>query len=77
MRITKDDARLLSAAMYDAKFDFVKDLRKEQAINIITELKCLENSLAENSFDKRRQGRKSQNDFSDVLKRYKYKKCKQ
>jgi hypothetical protein len=76
MRITKDDARLLAAAMYDAKFDFVKDYRKEQANMIIAELNCLENSLFENSFDKRRQGRTSQNDFSDVLKRYKYKKCR-
>ena len=76
MRITKEDARLLAAAMYDAKFDFVKEFRKEQAISIITELRCLENALAENSIDKRRQGRRSQNDFTDVLKRYKYKKCK-
>jgi hypothetical protein len=76
MRITKDDARLLAAAMYDAKFDFVKDLTKEKANTVIYELKCLEDHLKLNSIDKRRQGRKSQNDFSDLLKRYKHKICK-
>jgi hypothetical protein len=76
MRITKDDARLLQAAMIDAKYDFVKNLTKEKALTVITELQCLENQLQKNSIDKRRTSRKSANDFNDLLNRYKFRLCK-
>lgn len=76
MRITKDDARLLHAAIYDAKYDLVKNLTKEKALTVITELQCLENELRKNMIDRRRKGRKSADTFNDLLTRYKFKLCK-
>jgi hypothetical protein len=76
MRITKDDARLLHAAIIDVKYDFVKNLTKEKALTVITELQCLENELRKNMIDRRRKGRKSANTFNDLLTRYKFRSCK-
>ena len=67
MRITKDDARLLHSAIYDAKYDLVKNLTKEKALTVITELQCLENELRKNMIDRRRKGRKSADTFNDLL----------
>lgn len=76
MRITKDEARILFAALDEAKFDLVSNLEKEKANLIIKELQILQAFLITNGVDNRRNGRKSHDSFSDLLTRYKFKNGK-
>lgn len=72
MNITKDEAAILCQALHIAKWDivsncyadenFIKDLRQN--------LNLLEKKLSDKSEDKRRSGRTSLNDFSDILTRF-------
>jgi hypothetical protein len=68
MKLTKDECRLLSAILDDGKFDFVQSSRKIPN-GTFEVLQKLELKLDEASRDKRREGRTSQNDFSDLIKR--------
>lgn len=76
MKLTKDECILLANAVVEYKYD-LNDTFKNSSFNsngeVISALTKLEGKLFEFGQDKRRQGRTSQNDFSDVVKRY----CKQ
>jgi hypothetical protein len=65
MKLTKDESRILSAALQFAKFEF-----NHLPIGGFDKLTELENRLEEFGKDQRRKGRKSQDDWSDLLKRY-------
>lgn len=71
MMITKDEAIILAEALSDFKYEcsryFPDKHEKSQAIEKLT---TLQHYLERNGVDKRRQGRTSMNDFSDVIKRY-------
>jgi hypothetical protein len=71
MRITKDEALILAAALDDYKFDFLELLPdKPQRLKAMQVLESLQTRLVRNGKDKRRQGRSSMNSFTDVLRRY-------
>jgi|LakMenEpi03Aug12_release.lakeMendotaPanAssembly.Ray.scaffolds.fasta_scaffold2564853_2 hypothetical protein len=76
MIITKDEARILFAALDIAKYDLVSNLEKGKANLIIKELQILQAFLITNGVDNRRNGRKSHDRFSDLLTRYKFKNGK-
>jgi hypothetical protein len=69
MKLSKDEARILAEAVRQQKYEMVKDAFKK-APAIFKALKQLEDRLEEFGKDKRRQGRTSQNDWSDCLERY-------
>jgi glycyl-tRNA synthetase beta subunit len=66
MKITKDEARILAAALEDAKYIMTND----RNLALINKLDQLQNKLEDFGKDKRRTGRTSQDDFTDCLKRY-------
>jgi hypothetical protein len=68
MKLTKDECRLLGVILDEGKFDFVQSLRKIPN-GTFEVLRKLELKLDEASRDKRREGRTSQNDFMDLIKR--------
>lgn len=70
MNITKDEARILAEALSEDKYAMVDKMPKEVSTKVFDALEDLENRLTEFGQDKRRNGRTSQNDFSDLLKRY-------
>lgn len=72
MRITKDEATILAHALSQSKYEYVDriGITKEEDLKIIKELNELQSRLEILSKDQRRTGRKSQDSFSDVLKRY-------
>ena len=71
MNISKDEARILAAVLEDGKYNICNDFPyKDQSKQVFTALSNLQVSLEKFGNDKRRNGRKSQNDFSDLLKRY-------
>jgi len=67
MRLTKDEMTILSAAISAYKYE-LNDERNDKKLFI--KLKLLEEKLAENGKDQRRIGRTSQNDWTDILKRF-------
>jgi hypothetical protein len=72
MNITKDEARLLAAAIEYSKFDLNDALEwnsKEEAQSGIELFNNLEAKLEKIGDDKRRYGRKSRNSFKDLVKR--------
>ena len=70
MKITKDEARLLSEALHESKYDLVSTLyKKEDKIEAITAIEFLEKKLKHFGQDNRRTGRTSLNDYTDLLKR--------
>jgi hypothetical protein len=72
MQITKDEARILSAALERSKYDLMNIISrsKEESIHSIEALETLEDKLEKIGKDNRRIGRKSQDHLSDVLKRF-------
>lgn len=72
MNISKDEAKILAAALEEAKYHFVDIIAsdKEDANRKIEFFQALEKKLDDFSNDARRTGRTSQNSFSDVLRRY-------
>jgi hypothetical protein len=65
MNITKDEARILAAALEIAKFEF-----SSLSFGFFDSLSDLETRLEEYGKDKRRNGRASMDDFSDCIKRF-------
>jgi hypothetical protein len=65
MRLTKDEARILSEAIEDVKYEWGN--KPEGLFHKLTEL---EDRLGKAGKDKRRIGRTSQDWFSDCLKRF-------
>jgi hypothetical protein len=71
MNIRKDEARILAAALRESKYNLINDLNTQEEVKrVFSRLELLEHRLEIFGIDERRQGRKSQNDFSDLLKRY-------
>lgn len=70
MRITKDEARILAEAISEEKYNIVRNLDPKLTIQVMNALQALEDKLTEYGQDARRNGRTSQNDFTDLLKRY-------
>ncbi len=68
MKLTKDEARILSYFLYEYKYEF--NDKRGRDIKLFKKLGDLEFKLKEYSKDKRRTGRTSLNDFSDTLKRF-------
>jgi hypothetical protein len=67
MKLTKDEARLLSVALNDFKFKCSGEYKIQGLFNSLEDLELrLENA----GKDKRRLGRTSQNDWNDLLKRF-------
>lgn len=67
MKLKKDEARILAAALNDYKYK----LNEVHTIkNFFINLENLENKLEEFSKDKRRTGRSSQDDWYDLVKRF-------
>jgi hypothetical protein len=65
MKFTKDEARILAEALEIAKYEW-----HNLPEGGFKKLEELEESLNTFGDDKRRKGRTSQNDWSDLLKRY-------
>lgn len=71
MKITKDEARILANALDQNKYELAQNLHtRDDARKLIGSLELLQYRLEAFGVDQRRQGRKSHNDFSDLLKRY-------
>lgn len=70
MRLTKDEARILAEAMEDFKHKVIDDFPNDDYLPLFNRLINLQNKLEEFGNDARRNGRTSQNDFSDLLKRF-------
>lgn len=68
MKLTKDEARILSAAVGDFKFRSTQSGYVPEGL--FNKLEDLENRLENLGKDKRRTGRTSQDDFNDLLKRF-------
>jgi hypothetical protein len=66
MKLTKDEARILHSAISEMKYEFNDRLN----LSNIDSFTDLENKLWEFSKDSRRIGRKSDNSFNEVLKRF-------
>jgi hypothetical protein len=69
MKLTKDEAYILACAIQDSKYNLV-DACQSTDSNLMTALDDLEERLFELAKDQRRKGRKSQNSYTDILKRY-------
>lgn len=70
MKLTKDECRVLSELTRLGKYEITdKASTKQQALDEIRCLEDLEERLDKAGRDERRQGRTSQNDFSDCMKR--------
>ena len=72
MRITKDEARILSAALESHKYDLAQLISrsKDEAINAIEALETLEIKLEAIGKDMRRKGRRTHDTLSEVLNRF-------
>ncbi len=72
MRITKDEARILSATLEIGKYDMANLISrsKQESLNAIEALETLEIKLNTIGKDDRRKGRKSRDTLPDVLKRF-------
>lgn len=68
MKLTKDEARILGEAMATAKYEIIEKRRHMEGL--FEKLIALELRLDNEGKDRRRTGRKSQDDFDDVLKRF-------
>ena len=69
MRITKDEAYILASALEEAKYEMNNAVGSSDAL-IFRALTKLQERLAEFGKDERRNGRKSQNSYYDIIKRY-------
>ena len=67
MKLSKDEARILAEAVRQAKYEMAEGYMN--ARKIVNMLQGLEDRLEEFGQDKRRQGRKSANDYNDLIKR--------
>jgi len=67
MKITKDEATILGVALNRAKYEIFDMIHDKGVFNAFEEL---EFKLYVFGDDKRRNGRKSRNDFNDILKRF-------
>lgn len=69
MKITKDEARILSVVLEEEKFNLI-DKHNSMRSELYYKLTELEEKLEKFGKDQRRTGRTSINDFTDCLKRF-------
>ena len=75
MKLTKDEARILASVLEDGMYDLGKVMpSRSSAQQLISQLSVLHSRLESHGDDKRRKGRTSINDFSDLLERFSTKK---
>lgn len=70
MNITKDESRILAAALGEFKYQTASKTDKTLASEAFRKLTSLEEKLEEFGKDKRRTGRTSQDDWSDLMRRF-------
>ena len=70
MKLTKDEARLISILIEEPDEIFKRLEKKEFAVKLANAINDLTERLEIAGKDHRRYGRTSQNDFSDLLKRF-------
>ena len=68
MKLTKDEARILAYAISETKYDL--SAKAYYSARLFEALEVLEKKLDYFGKDRRRIGRTSQDDFSDLLKRF-------
>jgi uncharacterized coiled-coil DUF342 family protein len=68
MKLTKDEARILAAAIEEYRYDITEDSRNIP--NLMTKLEELTEKLSDYGKDQRRTGRTSQDYWTDMLKRF-------
>jgi hypothetical protein len=71
MKLTKDELRIIAECLSQSKYDF-----SDGDTVLFSILSDLEVKINKHSEDKRRNGRKSQNNWSDLIKRLKDKKTR-
>jgi hypothetical protein len=69
MKITKDEARILCAALEESQFELCRHTSKDRK-NAALALEKLLNRLSIDYKDKRRMGRTSMDDFTDCMDRF-------
>ena len=69
MRLTKDEARILAEAMSEYKYKVVEKSPYYKELGVFSKLFDLQKKLEMFGDDKRRNGRTSQNNFYDLIKR--------
>jgi hypothetical protein len=67
MKLTKDEARILAAALEEYKYEIVN---KFYDLKLMPKLDQLQERLEKSGKDERRTGRTSLDDFHDCLKRF-------
>jgi hypothetical protein len=71
MQITKDELRILASTLETGKYELAEmQPSRVDAKKLFAALELLQHRLEVAAIDRRRQGRTSQNSFSDLLKRY-------
>ena len=68
MRLTKDEARILAEAMAEYKYKVVENAHYKE-LGVFNKLHDLQYKLEMFGDDKRRNGRTSQDNFNDLIKR--------
>ena len=68
LNLSKDEARILAVAISEHKYEICNDAPR--SLNLIDALTKLEQKLNKFGKDNRRIGRTSQDDWSDLLKRF-------
>jgi hypothetical protein len=68
MRLTKDEARILAEAMAEYKYKVVENPHYKE-LSVFNKLNDLQYKLFMFGDDKRRNGRTSQDNFNDLIKR--------
>jgi len=69
MRLTKDEARILAEAMAEYKYKVVEKSPFYKDLGVFNKLFDLQYKLEMFGDDKRRNGRTSQDNFNDLIKR--------
>lgn len=76
MKLTKDEARILSEALREGKYNLLNCGTKFNPNTTVKALTKLEERLATAGKDERRFGRKSMNDFHNCMNRFVAKELK-
>jgi hypothetical protein len=69
MRLTKDEARILAQAMSDYKYKVVEGNNSYKELGVFNKLYDLQYKLEMFGDDKRRNGRTTEDNFNDLIKR--------
>lgn len=70
MRVTKDEARILAQAVNEYKYNVVNQFKDIKELGVFKKLHDLQDKLEMFGDDKRRYGRKSEDNLYDCFKRF-------